>query len=87
MNTTPPPQRADACTHAALLEPPEAHKHAMKIMAKSLVRQLLAQGYEVSVLLSLIAEVIEAVTGEIQRTAQRSPPLDGSPQVPHLGER
>ncbi|MDC3962391.1 hypothetical protein [Polyangium jinanense] len=59
----------------------------MRILAKSLVRNLQSQGYEVAILLSLITELIEAVTVEMQRATGRSPQPSGSPRAAHPHKR
>ncbi|WP_437286198.1 hypothetical protein [Sorangium sp. So ce406] len=73
-----PSRAASGREHAGWRVPgPEDTARATKIVAKSLVRELLAQGHQASRLVTLAAALIEAVTLELQRAAPGSPPPDG----------
>ncbi|WP_437869698.1 hypothetical protein [Sorangium sp. So ce363] len=73
-----PSQAATGRDHAIGGAPgPEDTARATKIVAKSLVRELLAQGHQASRLVLLAAALVEAVTLELQRAASGPMAPDG----------
>jgi hypothetical protein len=58
--------------HVHVQQPPNPDPRALKILAKSLYRELRTQGYDAKQVVSLATELISQVTSELERdTASR----------------